>query len=593
VSTPPSSSDDDVAHGDPAVRGGDAPAPRGDVAEGCGASDGAAARSDGDAARDAAAAHGEGAARDDDHARIEALFRYGVIAPLLDEREDGSLRARMAVLASARHLHPRRGEIRITTRTLWTWLGQYRRGGIGALHPRHRKDRGSLRAVLFSVLDRAEVLRRQVPKRWTSTLIDILVREGTVTPGQRPHRATIDRHLRRRGASRRQLLVLGGKPTIKMQFDAFGDLWVGDYHHGPKVLAPDGRLTTAKLGAFIDHTTRYPVADRWYLAEDLGSLRDTMLRAVLVWGPPRLAYTDRGAVYRAEQLAYSLAALGARLVHSRAYYSQGRGVIERWWQLADAFQAEIDDRDEPVTLHELNRLWEAFRTFRYLEQPHSELGMSPAQAIAAVTPRPIDPAVARELFLVRADRTVNRKDATVSVEGRRFLCDASLRGRKVTVRYDPRELSSVLVFADGVRTQRALPQPIGNPDDGATPAPPRPRGPKTDYLGMVRADYDRRLVEAARPVAYADLGAVDPGFDESRFFAVVADLTCARLRDAEADEVRTFWTTFGPLPERLARTALDHAVRLRGTGRHVRVYLAILRTFILARMQSPNSEESP
>lgn len=534
----------------------------------------------------------EGVARDDDHARTEALFRYGVIAPLLDKREDDSLRARITALVRQRHLHPRRGEIAISGRTLWKWLGRFRRGGIDALHPRHRKDRGSLRAVPRAVLDRAEVLRRQVPGRWTSTIIDILVREGAVEEAQRPDRATIDRHLRRQGASRRQLLVLGAKPTIKMQFDAFGDLWVGDYHHGPKVLAPDGRLTTAKLGAFIDHTTRYPVADRWYLAEDLGSLRDTMLRAVLVWGPPRLAYTDRGAVYRAEQLAYSLAALGARLVHSRAYYSQGRGVIERWWQLADAFQVEIDDRDEPVTLHELNRLWEAFRTLRYLEQPHSALGMSPAQAITAVTPRPIDPAVARELFLVRADRIVNKKDATVSVEGRRFLCDGALRGRKVTVRYDPRELSSVLVFVDGVRTQRAVPQPIGKPDAPATPPPP-PSGPKTDYLGMVRADYDRRLVESLRPVAYADLGAMDPGFDESRFFTVVADLTCARIRDAEADEVRAFWNTFGPLPERLVRTALDHAVRLRGTSRHVRVYLAILRTFILARMQSPNLEESP
>jgi transposase InsO family protein len=279
-------------------------------------------------------------------------------------------------------------------------------------------------------------------------------------------------------------------------------------------------------------------------------------------------------------------------VHSRAYYSQGRGVIERWWQLADAFQAEIDDRDEPVTIHELNRLWEAFRALRYLEQPHSELGMPPAQAIAAVTPRPIDPAVARELFLVRADRTVNKKDATVSVEGRRFLCDAALRGRKVTLRYDPRELSSVLVFVDGVRAQRALPQPIGKTGDIAAPPPP-PDGPKTDYLALVRADYDRRLVESVRPVAYGDLGAIDPGFDESRFLALVADLACARVRGVEAEEVHAFWTTFGPLPERLARTALDHAVRLRGTGRHVRVYLAILRTFILARMQSPNSEESP
>jgi transposase InsO family protein len=535
------------------------------------------------------------ASRDDDDARAEALFRYRVIAPLLDEREDGSLRARITALAGERHLHPRRGEIAISGRTLWTWLARFQRGSIDALRPRHRRDRGSLRAAPIAVFERAEALRRELPARWTSTVIDILVREGSLTEDAQPHRATLDRHLRRRGASRRQLVVLGAKPTIKMQFDAFGDLWVGDYHHGPKVLAPDGRLTTAKLGAFIDHTTRYPVADRWYLAEDLASLRDTMLRALLVWGPPKLAYTDRGAVYRAEQLAYSLAAIGSDLVHSRPYYSQGRGVIERWWQHADAFQAEIDHRDEPVTIHELNRLWEAFRTLRYLEQPHSDLGMSPAQAIAAVTPRPLDPAVAHELFLVRADRIVNKKDATVSVEGRRFLCDATLRGRKVTLRYDPRDLSSVLVFVEGVRTQRALPQPIGRSGDAAPPAtPPPPKGPKTDYLGMVRADYDRRLVEAVRPVAYADLGALDPGFDESRFLTVVADLTEARVRGTEAEEVHAFWSTFGPLPERLVRTALDHAVRLRGTGRHVGVYLAILRTFVLARLQSPKPvEDSP
>jgi transposase InsO family protein len=531
--------------------------------------------------------------RDDDAARAEALFRYRVIAPLLDEPAQAPLRARVDQIAAQRHLHPRDGEVTISPRTLWTWLGRFRAGSIDALRPRHRRDRGTLRAFDAATLDRAEALRRELPARWTSTVVDILVREGTVEEAEVAHRATFDRHLHRRGASRRQLVVLGAKPTIKMQFASFGDLWVGDYHHGPKVLAPDGRATTAKLGAFIDHTTRYPVADRWYLAEDIATLRDTLLRALLVWGPPKLAYADRGAVYRSDQLAYSLTAVGSRLVHSRPYYSQGRGVIERWWQHADAFQAEIDARDELVTIHELNRLWDAFRTLRYVEAKHSELGMSPAQAIAQVVPRPLDPAVAHELFLVRADRTVNRQDATVSVEGRRFLCDAALRGRKVTVRYDPRDLSSVVTFVEGKRVGRAMPQPIGRVATDSPPPAPAP-GPKTDYLALLRADYDKRLVEEARPVADADLGALDPGFDESRFLTVVADLTCARVRGSEADEVHAFWTTLGPLPETLVRLALDHAVRLRGTGRHVRVYLAILRTFVLARMQSPKPvEESP
>lgn len=527
-------------------------------------------------------------ARDDEDARAEALFRYRVIAPLLDAREELSIRARVEGLVAERHLHPRDGEITISARTLWSWLASFKKGGIEALHPRRRRDEGAVRAVSLAVLDRAEQLRRELPRRWTSTVLDILVREGTLARETAPHRATIDRHLVRRGASRRQLVVLGEKRTIKMRFANFGDLWVGDYHHGPRVLAPDGRTTLAKLGAFLDHTTRYPVADRWYLAEDIATLRDTLLRALLTWGPPKVAYTDRGAVYRAEQLAYSLAALGSHLVHSRPYYSQGRGVIERWWQLADAFQVEVDGRDELVTIHELNRLWEAFRTLRYLEAEHSDLGMTPAHAIASVTPRPIDPGVAHELFLVRAVRIVNRKDATVSVEGRRFLCDAALRNREVVVRFDPRDLSSVLIFVDNKRVGRAMPQPIGRtPEAADADAAPKPAGSKTDYLALLRADYDQRLAAEARPVAYADLGAVDPGFDQARFLKVVGDVAEARVRGVEAEEAQAFWAAFGPLPETLVRLGLEHAVRLRGTGRHVRVYLAILRTFVLARLQSP------
>jgi transposase InsO family protein len=527
--------------------------------------------------------------RDDEKARSEALFRFRVLVPLLEERAGGSLRERIAQCAAQVHMHPLRGDRSVTERTLWEWLSRYRRKGLEGLQPQQRRDKGQLRALSPQTLDRAETLRRELPARWTSTVLDILVREGTLSPAQAPHRATLDRHLRRRGASRRQLRVLGQKRTRKMSFPCFGDLWVGDYHHGPLVRTPDGGTAVAKLGAFIDHTTRYPVADRWYLDERIGSLRDTLLRALLRFGLPSVVYTDRGAVYRSEQLAYSLGRLQVHLVHSRPYYSQGRGVIERWWQLADAFQAEVEAQSELCTIQELNHLWDAFRTFRYLEAVHSELGQTPTQAIASLVFSPLDPSVARELFLLRAEREVHKKDGCVSVEGQRFLCDASLRGRKVTVRYDPLDLTSVLVFVEDQRIGRALPQPTGPLKDLPSPAPPT--GPKTDYLGLLRADYDQRLLAQVRPVAYGDLGELDPGFDLSRFCTVFADLTQARVRDAEASEVQAFWGTLGPLPEKLVRLALDHAVRLRGAGRHVRVYLAILRTVVLSRLQTPTPTE--
>jgi hypothetical protein len=47
---------------------------------------------------------------------------------------------------------------------------------------------------------------------------------------------------------------------------------------------------------------------------------------------------------------------------------------------------------------------------------------------------------------------------------------------------------------DDKRVGRARPQPIGRVAE-ATPPPAPPAGPKTDYLALLRADYDKRLVE--------------------------------------------------------------------------------------------------
>ena len=128
----------------------------------------------------------ESAARNDEKARAEALFRYRVIATLLDAGETASLRMRVDALASQSHVHPLHGERKVTVRTLWTWLARFRAGGIEALRPRHRKDKGSTRGLPLATLDRAEVLRRELPTRWTSTVLDILIREGTLTSAEAP-----------------------------------------------------------------------------------------------------------------------------------------------------------------------------------------------------------------------------------------------------------------------------------------------------------------------------------------------------------------------------------------------------------------------
>lgn len=531
--------------------------------------------------------------RDDEQAMMLAFFRYGVIAPIVeaDGLASGQTRELIEALTAQSHFLPGKGPVVVKERTVYEWLRRYRQGGLEALLPRVRKDKGKGRVVDEQVLARAIELRKENRQRWTSTLLDIMQRDGTFHGKPVPHRSTLDRHLARRGMSRRQMNVLGAKRTIKMKFDNFGDLWVGDYHHGPVILGPNGKPATAKLGAFIDHSTRYPVADRYYLAEDIATLRDCLYRALLAWGPPRKAYVDRGSVYRCEQLAYSLDRIHTKLIHSRAYYSQGRGVIERWWQTVRAFESEVRLREELLTVHELNRLWEAYRELRYCQKIHSELGITPKEAISGVTPRPLDPQVARELFLVRADRTVHKKDGCVSVEGIRYLCDSSLRGQKLQIRYDPNDLSSVLIFREGKRLQKAFPQqPNAKPEPH--PEPVQPPAHSVDYLALLREDYDRQLLEHVRPLAYCQLE-VQPEFDLERFVQVIRQLAGLNLRPTGRKELAAFWDTFGPLPEEIVRIGAEHAVRLHGRGRHLRVYLHAIRTLVLAHWQNPTKENEP
>lgn len=531
--------------------------------------------------------------REDEPAIEIALFRYGIIAPILEFDPaialPGQVVALVQEIAARPHYLPSRGRVTVCPRTVFAWLADFRRYGIEGLRPTWRQDRGLRRVVSDKVIDRAIALRKENSRRKTRYLIDIMAREGTLTGEPSFHRATLDRHLFFRGASRRQMKVLGEPPTIKMEFEAFGDLWVGDYHHGPPALAPDGSVVTAKIGALLDHKTRYPVADRYYANEVLDTLRDGLLLALLRWGPPKVVYVDRGAVYRSNQLSYSLKRLDVKLVHSRPYYSKGRGLIERWWQLLKDFESEVVRLDRLLTIHELNTLWEAFRETHYCHQVHSEIGCTPAQAIAQVTPRGLNPELARELFLVKEKRQVHRETSCVSVKKREFLCEGYLRQQWVDVRFDPNDLSSVLIFKDDRRLQRAFPRIINAPPQ--KPAEPEKVAASVDYLGLLRADYDRQLLEHARPLAYAKLE-VEEGFDESAFVTVIASLSGLALRPPEKREISSFWKSFGPLPESLVRIGVEHAVRLHGRGRHVRTYLTAVRTLVLAHWRGPTHKET-
>ena len=75
-----------------------------------------------------------------------------------------------------------------------------------------------------------------------------------------------------------------------------------------------------------------------------------------------------------------------------------------------------------------------------------------------------------------------------------------------------------------------------------------------------------------------------------RFVQVVTALAGLPIRPATRRELKTFFETYGPLPEELCRIGTEHAIRLHGRRRHPRVYLQAIRTLVLAHWRTPNKE---
>lgn len=269
------------------------------------------------------------------------------------------------------------------------------------------------------------------------------------------------------------------------------------------------------------------------------------------------------------------------LVHSKPYQSEGRGVCERFNRtVKEQFEDEARQREELLTLDELNAFFEAWLAERYRRDIHSETGEAPFDRFGKNVVARQAPQLERldELLRLRKRAKVHPKWCTVECQGIRYLADTNLRGRKVHVLYDALDTSYVLVEYDNRIVQRAEPQRPGH-----VPQQPEPAdipAEKTDYLQLLRDDYERRV--------QAELSALDlrpsPAKKELAFADLSALMQACRgcnLADFEIIQLQAAFRKLRPIEPQIARDALATAQRQLGSGLHIRVYLDALQSTLV------------
>ena len=419
-----------------------------------------------------------------DRLREEALRRYRIIVPLLEEglseSEKGAIRRLIL------------GQEGISERSLRRYVAAFRKGGFDALIPTERRDKGKCKAIPAEALELAAEMRRELPSRSARRIQQLLASEGYPVA-----RSTLERHLRERGLSGREIKA-EKKRVASRRFNRQGrnTLWQSDLKYGPYLPDPGhpGKKMRTYLVAMIDDATRLVTHAEFYDNQRLPALEDTLRKAITRCGLPESIYVDQGKIFVSRWLRLACAKLRIRHLATKPYSPEAKGKIERWNRTADEFIQEAY-LEKPQTLEQLNGLFRAWLSEGYNHQSHSALsGKTPAQAFAedAKALRFPGPEALRDAFLWEKNPKVD-KSGCISLSGVRYDVGIEYIRKKVLVRYDPFDLSVVEVVS-GEKKKLVSPIVISEYNlNVKKPAEELDRASQSRLLRLFEAESKKRL----------------------------------------------------------------------------------------------------
>jgi transposase InsO family protein len=378
-----------------------------------------------------------------------ALFRLSVLGPLASRErlERGELKQYLKHLAAQRYEIPGSKRVYLSEKTIESWFYRWQKGGIEALEPQRRCDRGQSKLPL-NAQEALLAAKRENPKRSLDELKRLLEDAGLAAQGELS-RSSIHRLLKAHGLSR-PTGSGAGELVERRSYVAqrAGDIWYGDVMHGPRILV-DGQERKTYLVSLMDDASRLITHSAFCLGETALAVEGVLKQALLRRGPPKRLVIDNGAAYRARSLQGICARLSIRLIYCRPYMPEGKGKIERWHRVVRAQLLSELTAHHLQSLDNLNGALWAWLEQVYHQRVHSALdGKTPLvrwqQDLESM--RSLGPFAADldELFYHRHTRKV-RKDGTVSFDGQRYEVSYELSGRRVELVVDPHQQRAVSV----------------------------------------------------------------------------------------------------------------------------------------------------
>ena len=380
-----------------------------------------------------------------------ALFRYGLIAPLLNEQV--SAKEYYEELEGKVHSIPYYGERTVAEKTMKEWLLRYRRKGFEALKPKKRTDRGNSRRLSPDDQDQIIETRKKFLHMPVSVFYEHLIELGEINAKQISY-STINRLLKKNNLVGKRIIATPERK--RFAHERVNHLWQADLSHGPYIPI-DGKKKKTFLIAYIDDCSRLVPFGQFFSSEKFDGVRVVTKEALLRRGKPTMIYADNGKIYRSETLQYACAQLGIILAHTQPYDPRAKGKVERLFKTIQTRFYPLLQANPVNSLEELNERFWKWLEEDYHRRIHASLdGKTPHQVYQFQLENVHfleNTNILDTIFLKREHRKV-KADSTITLNKQLYEVPPRFIGQSIDVRFDE---IGIYVFEDDKKVAEAIP----------------------------------------------------------------------------------------------------------------------------------------
>ena len=373
-----------------------------------------------------------------------AQFRLALIAPVIHGLyPDASRNAYYQRITENPLTLPDGSAFRYSPKTISKWVSLYQNGGIDALMPRERSDKGGTRVLTDTAIEEIYRLKEAFPRLNSTQIHRHLVEEAFIPASVSV--CAVQRFVKKHD------LKSARNPNMRdrkaFEEDAFGKMWQADTCYLPYI-TEDGQRR--RVYCILIHS-RFLVGGGLFYNDSAYNFQKVLKDAVAAHGIPSKLYVDNGSSYSNGQLSLICGSIGTVLLHTKIRDGASKAKIERQFRTLKETWLYTLDLDSLSSLAQFNGLLKDYMR-SYNTSVHSGIGTTPLsryQQTRASIRTPASREWLEECFLNRITRKVN-KDSTVSIDKVSYDVPMQFISSKVEIRFLPDDMSSAFILYEGV-----------------------------------------------------------------------------------------------------------------------------------------------